>query len=200
MKRYRHIYTLSEDGWVHWLVPALVIIIVALVGLKLLTQSHAENQTTVNTAPKTVEISNASNGTTIHLKAGTGLVVNLTSLYWPPLSPPAGHSESSTGPWQNFTSSNHFTMKIIGDPVYTRTDSTTDPGAINISSEQAYQAVWKGTSTIEAESITQRVCGAGIDCPTYAFANHFTVTVDVTGSVKGTLPGCVPQPGYACPL
>src|ERR1039458_10839211 len=35
--------TLNENGWVHWLAPLLVIVIVSIVGIRLLNDSHAAN-------------------------------------------------------------------------------------------------------------------------------------------------------------
>jgi len=170
-------------------------------GVVLLAAAPSTISTNPNvTGTKSLVITNANNDTTVSVAAGTRLVVNLSSLYWPLGSPPAGQTEQSTGNWQSFSTSNTNSLRLVGATTYSLTKSSSNPGAYNGTSKQIYQTWARGASVVEAKSITNPVCGAGITCPRFAVANSYKVTVDITGSSKAPNPGCTPRPGYACPF
>lgn len=203
MKRHIKLTPLNERGWSHWIAPVLVVALVVVVGVRILTQSHAlsapATTPSVVVAPAKQRITNANNGQTITVRPGTDLVVDLSNVYWVEGTVPAGQSEASMSEWQNFSSSTPTVLSLVGKPAYTLVRSTTSAD-FNGTSSQTYKALSKGTTTIKASSITEFVCGRGIACPTIAKANYYSVTVHVAGKAVVSSPTCKPKPGYACPL
>lgn len=188
----------DERGWTHWIAPVLVVAVIVVIGVRILTQSHALSSPAIVVAPPKQEITNANNGQNVRVRPGTDVVVDLSSVYWAPGTPPAGQSEQSTGVWQNFSTSVPTVLSLVGNPSYSRTQSTTS-AAYNLTSIQSYKALIKGRSTVKASSITTFVCGSGIACPALAHANYFSATVVVAGKPVTTTPKCTPKPGSVCP-
>jgi|GEM_PF-4057701 hypothetical protein len=198
MKKHLKRTSFDEHGWAHWIVPAVVVIMIAVIGVKVLTQSHAISTPAVVVAPAKQEITNSSNGKTVKVRPGIDLVVDLSNIYWAEGTPPAGKTETSMSKWQNFSSSVPTVLALQGKATYTLTKSTTS-AAYNGTSTQTYRALAKGTAIVKASSISEYVCGAGIACPSLAIANYYTVTIKVAGKAVTPSPTCTPKPGYVCP-
>src|ERR1035441_8313374 len=102
---------LNQAGVTHWILPVVFAVIIAAVGVRVLTAIHASPS-----VPPPMTITNSDNGRTINLQVGQGLMVDLSNVAWSNLA--AGQTESSQSAWSGFSSSNTNTLSLTGPASY----------------------------------------------------------------------------------
>jgi hypothetical protein len=128
------------------------------------------------TTPILLELTNASNGQTVHVTAGQSFVVDLSNVSWS--QAPANQTEPSQSTWSDFSSSDTAVLGLVGGTSYSSVPGSAS-GSSNGSSEQSYQALSPGTSDITAQSSMNDVCGLGTECPQFVLLLPFEVTIIV---------------------
>jgi hypothetical protein len=169
---------LNQGGMVHWILPVVVVVILAAVGVRLLTVSNASSLTP--TIPTPVTVTNVNNGQTVFLPTiGQRLIVELNSITWSNISVGTVKTDQTT--WHNFSSSNTKVLKLVGT---TTTGYLPSPDIIPNtptyrSSTQFFIGSASGQSIVIAQASSSPACNLKTVCPAWAQQNNFKVTIIV---------------------
>jgi predicted secreted protein len=146
--------SLRQAGHTHIILPILAVVIVAAVGLHLIS-THANAAAPV--VPATITLVNADNNKTVTIKKTQKLVISLPNAAWM-FSP-----VSNTAVLQ-------LLQKIV-NPVSSKYPS----GNTTVS----YKAIATGKSVISANATIRPVCSAHAICPEFIAVARYQLTVDV---------------------
>lgn len=159
--------SIGQRGLSHLLVPLLFIFLIAVVGVTVLIDSHA--QTPNPSVPAPITVTNTDSGKTVSLSVGQELIVKLSNVNWAFASP----SNAAVLSQLSKSTLNPAGQSSVGYEVVT------------------YKAEEPGTSNVSATLIVRPVCKPGLLCPADIAVSRFILYVKVggtnqQGTVKGT--------------